>query len=750
MKKTFLKCISCIIVTLMLVYMVPLIGVQAQASVSYDRNAAVNYAAKHWNDGVGQCAEFVSACLSAGGLSVSQKVCLNLWNTLKKYGTPYKLTATSSGNGNIKLSSNKGKVEAGDPLFYVCETCGGTSGNSAFPHVVICSGTDSSGYLTAYGHNAAWNNKKVWTQFSAGAHSTHKTNIYSIHIESGNTDSYTLTYDANGGTGAPSAQKFSASSSFVKISSVEPTRTGYQFAGWLTTPNKPSGVPLVYGAGTNQPNFGKNITLYAYWTHNYYTVKYNANGGSGSMSSTSHDYDIAKMLSKNTFKRLGYSFVGWSKSSSATSATYTDGQSVKNLTATNGATINLYAVWKKNPTYTLTYNANGGSDAPPSQSGSASYTVSSSKPTRSGYTFLGWATSSSATSASYTAGDKINLIANTTLYAVWKKNPTYTLTYNANGGQNPPSSQSGSTSYTISSTKPTRSGYTFLGWATSSSATSASYTAGDKINLTANTTLYAVWQKKTYILAYYANGGVGVPTMQNNSTSYTVSSTKPTRSGYTFLGWATSSSATSASYTAGDQINLSADTSLYAVWKKETYTLTYSANGGTGEPPIQSGSTNYIVSSIKPTRSGYTFLGWATSNSASFAGYTSGDKITLVSDLTLYAVWKKNVTIKQTEIVISSERDEMTGIYYVSENETVNVENGANETGIGLSAEFEYNTEDYETEVSVEAEIKSTTANKENAPDSDNNNTVKITGMICATALIAIIAGFVILKKRKD
>ncbi len=72
--------------------------------------------------------------------------------------------------------------------------------------------------------------------------------------------------------------------------------------------------------------------------------------------------------------------------------------------------------------YTLSYNANGGSGAPASQSGAASYTVSSAQPTRSGYTFLGWSKSSTATSASYKAGDSITLTANITLYAVWQKN----------------------------------------------------------------------------------------------------------------------------------------------------------------------------------------------------------------------------------------------------------------------------------------------------------------------------------------
>ena len=74
---------------------------------------------------------------------------------------------------------------------------------------------------------------------------------------------------------------------------------------------------------------------------------------------------------------------------------------------------------------------------------------------------------------------------------------TYTLSYNANGGDGAPSSQSGAISYTISSTQPVKSGYTFLGWSKSSGATTASYKAGDSITLTTNTTLYAVWKKNT-------------------------------------------------------------------------------------------------------------------------------------------------------------------------------------------------------------------------------------------------------------
>ncbi len=156
--------------------------------------------------------------------------------------------------------------------------------------------------------------------------------------------------------------------------------------------------------------------------------------------------------------------------------------------------------------YTLTYNANGGSGAPASQTVKANtgFYLSSSKPTRSGYTFLGWSTKKNATSASYAPGKGVKLSSNVTLYAVWKKNVDdseakyYTLTYNANGGAGAPASQTvkANTGFYLSSSEPIRPGYTFLGWSTKKNATSASYAPGKGVKLSSNVTLYAVWKKK--------------------------------------------------------------------------------------------------------------------------------------------------------------------------------------------------------------------------------------------------------------
>ena len=148
------------------------------------------------------------------------------------------------------------------------------------------------------------------------------------------------------------------------------------------------------------------------------------------------------------------------------------------------------------PSYTVAYNANGGSGAPGSQTkwhGTA-LTLSSTKPTRTGYTFQGWATSASG-GVAYAAGASYTANAAVTLYAVWKAN-TYTVTYNANGGTGAPANQTktyGKT-LTLSSTKPTRTNYSFKGWGTSATSTTVAYAAGASYTANAAVTLYAIWE----------------------------------------------------------------------------------------------------------------------------------------------------------------------------------------------------------------------------------------------------------------
>lgn len=161
-------------------------------------------------------------------------------------------------------------------------------------------------------------------------------------------------------------------------------------------------------------------------------------------------------------------------------------------------------------------------------------------------------------------------------------------------------------------------------------------------------TTYTVTKLSSYKVTYNANGGSGAPSAQTKyyGTNITLSSTKPTRTGYSFLGWATSATATAAnsSYDPGDTYSANAPLTLYAVWKANTYAVTYNANGGSGAPSAQ--TKTYGVSlklqTSTPTRANYNFLGWATSSTATSpnASYDPGDTYTGNAALTLYAVWE--------------------------------------------------------------------------------------------------------------
>lgn len=160
--------------------------------------------------------------------------------------------------------------------------------------------------------------------------------------------------------------------------------------------------------------------------------------------------------------------------------------------------------------------------------------------------------------------------------------------------------------------------------------------------MTASTT-FSVPTLSSYTVSYNANGGSGAPSSQTKwyGKTLTLSSTTPTRTGYSFQGWATTASG-SVAYAEGASYTGNAAVTLYAVWKANTYTVKYDANGGTGAPTSQAktyGST-LTLSSTKPTRTNYNFKGWATSASSTSATYAAGGSYTTDADITLFAVWE--------------------------------------------------------------------------------------------------------------
>ena len=138
--------------------------------------------------------------------------------------------------------------------------------------------------------------------------------------------------------------------------------TGYTFKGFSTinSTSLPSS-PSASGKTATASKYGStnNTTYYAYFKANQYTVKFDANGGTGSMLDQSHTYSVSQALTPNAFTRPGYTFEGWNTQADGTGTSYTDQQSVSNLSSTDGETITLYAQWAEIPAnnHNITYTA---------------------------------------------------------------------------------------------------------------------------------------------------------------------------------------------------------------------------------------------------------------------------------------------------------------------------------------------------------------------------------------------------------
>lgn len=239
------------------------------------------------------------------------------------------------------------------------------------------------------------------------------------------------------------------------------------------------------------------VKINASW-ETYYSgaaTKYGMTASSGGSSVTLKTFSNTAASSGSGSFTGTYSISGNGSATKTITVTFRNFNDDNGDSATKSVSFNVTVpAWTS---YTISYNANGGSGAPGSQTKwkDQTLTLSSTKPTRTGYSFLGWSTSSSATSATYSAGGSYTANSAATLYAVWKAN-TYTVTYNANGGTGAPANQTKTygTTLTLSSTKPTRTNYNFKGWGTSASATTVSYAAGASYTANAAITLYAIWE----------------------------------------------------------------------------------------------------------------------------------------------------------------------------------------------------------------------------------------------------------------
>lgn len=234
----------------------------------------------------------------------------------------------------------------------------------------------------------------------------------------------------------------------------------------------------------------------------------------------------------------------------------------------------------------------------------------------------------------------------------------YTITYNANGGTDAPNATTGyeGKTVTLRTAEPERSGYEFLGWAKTSSATTAKYQPGASLKLTGNMTLYAVWVKNVYKIVYKNNFSAisGYPKdaelpetqTKTKGVTLTLSSITPTGHGYTFSHWVDSDGNKyypSGSYTAD------ANLTLFAVWNRWTGTIKFNANGGTSAPsniPYYYGTRTIL--NATPAYGNNIFKYWSTSaddaddsiHISKGGTFNYDDYMTANGqDVTLYAIW---------------------------------------------------------------------------------------------------------------
>ena len=512
----------------------------------------------------------------------------------------------------------------------VCNNCG----------VTVSSGTTHGPYT--YGD---------WVYYSGSQHSRYKTCIHG---------DYTTTEYASHNT-STQYEQYSASQhkKYSHCADCNSTVGSVSYEGHTFTSTTSNGQTV---STCSQCGYTKT-------TAQTYTVSYNANGGYNTPASQTKVHGVTLTLSSTIPYRFNYEFLGWSASSSATTATYTAGESY-----TGNASVTLYAVWKYKPaTYTVGYDANGGTGAPGRQTKTygVTLTLTTIQPTRKNYLFLGWSKDRNATSASYSAGGSYTDNTDVTLYAVWQYNPeTYTIRYDANGGTGAPASQTKTygVPLTLSEVKPMRAGYEFLGWSTDPATMLTNYAPGERYTDEASVTLYAVWRyiPKTYEVKYDANGGGNTPASQTKTEDVTLilTSTIPTRYGYTFRGWATTSTATTATYQAGGSYTANESVTLYAIWKINTYTVSFDANGGSNAPNPQKKThgQNLILTVAIPTRANHVFLGWATDSSATSIAYAPGATYTADENVTLYAVWQeRNYDFSASDLTVTPDEIEQYG-----------------------------------------------------------------------------------------
>ena len=435
--------------------------------------------------------------------------------------------------------------------------------------------------------------------------------------------SYSISYDVNGGEGSiGTVLKLEGESAEIATAS-EVSRKGYGFVCWNT---ESDGTGKDYNSGDLYKE-DANLQLYAKWSIIKYSIEYFLIDGelaAGKSNPVEYTVETSDIILENPTKH-GYEFVGWRYKDDS------DALASTNFSIKKGTTGNLsiVAVWKALGTYTISYDANGGTGTVATQSEykGTSLTISSGEGVeRVGYIFSCWNTEKDGTGKDYNPNDTYNAGSDLRLYAKW--NPIkYSIKYDLDGGAFPEGSVI--TEYTIETDTftlpiPMRAEYEFIGWKAKVSD-EAKKTVSIEKGSTGNLSFTAAWRKlNRYTVSYDVNGGSGSIESQSKleGSSMTVSDAAGIeRAGYTFVCWNTKSDGSGTDYEQNDVYGNDEDLVLYAKWNPIKYSITYDLAGGT-LPEGKSNPADYTIETetftlVSPEKEGYVFLGWIESGSTS-------------------------------------------------------------------------------------------------------------------------------------
>ncbi len=437
---------------------------------------------------------------------------------------------------------------------------------------------------------------------------------------------YTITFENNGH--GSTLQKFTGVSKLTVLPVL--TENGWKLDGWY--------YDLEFTKKAEEGQIIEQDTiLYAKWIPaDRLTVYFNANGGSTVL-------EIEDIISGSIINKPkdpvkeGYTFLGWYKDDNGELKEAFD---FEKETITKSLT--LYAKWEAQ-TYTITFISNGGTAIDHQIVAFRECATRPVSPEKKGYVFAGWYKDEELQHEF----DFVNtmIVKDYCLYARWEEESseenTFIVYFNSKDGSYVPNLYNVLFGSKIKKpSDPVRIGYTFLGWYKDTQGALTEEFNFEEDTITANTTLYARWERNKYTLSFVSNGGTQVEEQMVNAMDYAVRPVSPKREGYIFIGWYSDAELKHEF----DFVNTTIlkDYTLYAKWElgsesEDRFKVYFNSKGGSAVPTLENiAYGSKIEKPEDPVRDGYTFLGWYKDEQGDRFDFT---KDTITEDITLFAKW---------------------------------------------------------------------------------------------------------------